>query len=98
MPGLGKTIHDGVKGIHGAGEAIRGEINKTTNEVFGDKQQEVENQAIANKGYSDMKRADETIGQQHGIAGGHSTTSGTHAVAPGSTTTTAPAGTTKPVV
>lgn len=97
MPDIGKTIHDGIKGIHGAGEAIRGEINKTTNEVFGDKEQQAENQAIADKGFRDMKRADETIGHNHGIGGGHTTASaagGSHSVAPGNVGATGTSGTT----
>ena len=52
-------IKNTAKGIHGAGETIRGTFNQAVDKTF-------ENQAVVDKGASEI-RAGETVGQKHGV-------------------------------
>lgn len=82
--GIGSQIRTGLKGIQGAGEAIRGTMMKAADDVFDTKQDNAKNQAIVDKGLSDMKRADEMVGHHHGVKNaGVTTGAGAHSGAPG---------------
>ncbi|ETI28330.1 hypothetical protein G647_00779 [Cladophialophora carrionii CBS 160.54] len=48
-----------LKGIKGAGDAIRGTVNESIDTAFNDREGEVKNKAIKEKGQSDVLRADE---------------------------------------
>ncbi|KIW73165.1 hypothetical protein PV04_01303 [Phialophora macrospora] len=51
-----------LKGIKGAGDAIRGTVNESIDTAFNDREGEVKNKAIKEKGQADMLRADEQVG------------------------------------
>lgn len=93
---IGDQIKSGVKGIHGIGEAIRGTAMAETDKAFNTQSTETtKNENIARKGLTDMKAADHTLGQNHGIKGTTSTpardaantapatSAGAHSTAPG---------------
>ena len=87
---LGDQIKSGVKGIHGIGEAIRGTALAETDKAFGTQSAETtKNETIAQKGVTDMKAADHTVGHNHGIKGTGAantvpaTSAGVHSTAPG---------------
>ncbi|KAI9810900.1 MAG: hypothetical protein M1827_005759 [Pycnora praestabilis] len=48
------ALKQGISGIHGAGEALRGTVNQAVDTAFNDKSGEVKNQAVANKGLNEM--------------------------------------------
>lgn len=90
---IGEQVRSGLKGIYGAGEAIRGtameEVDKALDPKSSSKTGSSENQAIAEKGKADMKAADETIGHNHGVNSASAntapaTSAGAHSTAPGS--------------
>ena len=62
-------IKNTAKGIHGAGETIRGTFNQAVDKTFDDSAGQVENQAVVDKGASEI-RAGETVGQKHGVKNG----------------------------
>ncbi|OCT53855.1 hypothetical protein CLCR_10959 [Cladophialophora carrionii] len=51
-----------LKGIKGAGDAIRGTVNESIDTAFNDREGEVKNKAIKERGQSDVLRADEQVG------------------------------------
>ncbi|EXJ64397.1 hypothetical protein A1O7_00733 [Cladophialophora yegresii CBS 114405] len=51
-----------LKGIKGAGDAIRGTVNESIDTAFNDREGEVKNKAIKEKGQADVLRADEQVG------------------------------------
>lgn len=89
---IGDQIRSGLKGIHGAGEAIRGtameEVDKALDPKSSSRVGASENQAVAEKGKADMKVADDTLGHNHGVHSGAANTApatsdGAHSTAPG---------------
>ncbi|ROV93567.1 hypothetical protein VMCG_08054 [Cytospora schulzeri] len=74
---IAQDIKAGLKGIRGAGEAVRGSTLEATDELFDNspnhpatQASKLENRSIAEKGKQDLKGADAHIGQRHGVAGG----------------------------
>src|ERR1700733_10884050 len=64
---IGNDIKDTVKGIHGAGEAIRGTFNQAVDTAFSDKASEAKNKAVAEKGIKEVEAADRNFGTRHGV-------------------------------
>ena len=60
-----------LKGIKGAGDAIRGTFNESVDTAFKDTRGEAKNKAIKEKGQADMQRADERVGnvKYYSVAG-----------------------------
>jgi hypothetical protein len=85
---IGNDIKAAVKGIHGAGEAIRGTINQSVDTAFNDKTGEAKNRAVTERGINEVESADRTVGAGHGVAtggvtGGTTTGAGAHSGAVG---------------
>lgn len=85
---IGSEIKGAVKGVHGAGEAIRGTLNQSVDAAFNDKAGEAKNQAVTEKGISEVEAADRNIGVRHGVksggvTGGTTTGAGAHSGAVG---------------
>ena len=85
---IGSEIRSAVKGIHGAGEAIRGTVNQSVDATFNDKAGEAKNQAVTENGISEVEAADRNIGVKHGVktggvTGGTTTGAGVHSGAVG---------------
>lgn len=81
-------IKAGLKGIRGAGEAIRGGTLEATDELFDNnpnhpetQTSKLENRSIMEKGKQDMKNADGVIGKGHGVAGSQQTVRGSQGTA-----------------
>ena len=55
---IGQDIKNAVKGVHGVGESIRGNINTAVDSAFDDRQGEAKNKAVAQKGENEMSHAD----------------------------------------
>jgi hypothetical protein len=51
-------VKSGLKGIHGIGESIRGNINNAVDHAAHDTTGEAKNQAIANKGQVEMRQGE----------------------------------------
>jgi len=81
---IGSDLKSAVKGIHGAGEALRGNINQTVDSAFNDRAGEAKNQAVAQKGLNEVETADARAQATHGGGGGGVRTGG---VTTGGTTT-----------
>ena len=54
---VGHGIKDAVKGVHGIGESIRGNVNTAVDSAFDDKAGEAKNRAVAQKGANEIDRA-----------------------------------------
>jgi hypothetical protein len=67
---IGNDIKGAVKGVHGAGEAIRGTFNQAVDTAFGDKAGEVKNKAVVEKGINEVEATDRNIGARHGVKTG----------------------------
>lgn len=74
---IAQDIKAGLKGIRGAGEAVRGSTLEATDELFDNDQKHTEtqasklqNQTIKEKGKQDLKGADGVIGGHHGVSSG----------------------------
>ena len=85
---IGSDIKSAVKGIHGAGEALRGNINQSVDTAFNDKSGQVKNEAVAERGVNEMENSDAMAGATHGvrtggITGGTTTSAGAHSGAVG---------------
>jgi len=85
---IGSDLKGAVKGIHGAGEAIRGTFNQSVDAAFHDKAGEAKNQAVTEKGIGEVESADRTVGVGHGVktggvTGGTTTGAGAHSGAVG---------------
>lgn len=52
-----------LKGIKGAGDAMRGTVNESVDTAFGDREGQVKNKAVKERGEADMQRADQQIGK-----------------------------------
>ncbi|KUI71499.1 hypothetical protein VM1G_07047 [Cytospora mali] len=72
---VAQDIKAGLKGIRGAGEAIRGGTLEATDELFDNspnhpetQASKLENRSIMEKGKQDLRGADNAIGQRHGVA------------------------------
>lgn len=70
-----EDIKSGLKGIKGAGDAIRGGAMEATDELFDQGSShpqsaaaQTKNRALAEKGTQQAKMADRDIGQRHGPA------------------------------
>jgi hypothetical protein len=59
---IGNDIKGVVKGIHGAGEAIRGTFNQSVDAAFNDKEGEAKNRIVTGKGINEVESADRTVG------------------------------------
>lgn len=90
---IGDQIRSGLKGIKGTGDAIRGtameELDKAVDPKSSSKTGSSKNQAIADKGVSEVKAADANLGHHHGISSGVANTGA-------DTTPAAPAANTAP--
>ena len=51
-------VKSGLKGIHGVGESIRGNINNAVDHAAHDTAGEAKNQAIGNKGQAEMRQGE----------------------------------------
>jgi len=78
------------KGVHGAGEAIRGTINRSVNEAFNDPAGQAKEQAVADKGMQEINQADAKLGSKQGVENSQLKTGGVS----GPTTTSATTGAT----
>lgn len=61
-------LHDlssAAKGIHGMGDAFRGTVNKEIDHAFHDHKGEERERAVAEKGYADMRSADQRLNSSH---------------------------------
>lgn len=74
MSGIAQDIKTGIKGVRGAGDALRGGLMEATDEVFDNNQRhpttqqsELENKTISAKGKADMKGVDNMLArhEQH---------------------------------
>lgn len=85
MSNLAQDIKSGLKGIKGAGDAVRGSVLQAGDELFDPKganhpdtvAAQAKNRTIAEKGAAEAKAADNDIGARHGTA---AATKNTHAV------------------
>ena len=59
---IGSDIKGAVKGIHGAGEAIRGTFNQAVDTTFSDKAGETKNKVVTEKGINEVEAADRNVG------------------------------------
>jgi hypothetical protein len=66
-------VKSGLKGIHGVGESIRGNINNAVDHAAHDATGEAKNQAIANKGQAEMRQG-EAMMDKHSNANNITTT------------------------
>ncbi|KKY32645.1 hypothetical protein UCDDA912_g07351 [Diaporthe ampelina] len=73
MSKVAEDVKAGLKGIRGAGEAVRGGAMEATDELLDQnpnhpqtRVSETKNQAIKEKGKQQLASADDTIGQHHG--------------------------------
>ncbi len=73
--GVVGDIKSALKGVKGAGDTIRGTVNESVDTAFNDRQGEVANKAVKEKGIADMRAADQRLNQPHST-GAH--TSATH--------------------
>lgn len=75
---MSKVVEDvksGLKGLRGAGDAIRGSTMEAADELFDQganhpqsAASQTKNRALAEKGAQDVKTADQSIGSRHGPA------------------------------
>ncbi|KAI3391923.1 hypothetical protein diail_6625 [Diaporthe ilicicola] len=90
MSKIAEDVKAGLKGIRGAGEAVRGGAMEATDELLDQNPNhpqtqvsQTKNQAIKEKGMQQLASADDTIGRHHGTqsktAGGSSLQGGTAA-------------------
>ncbi|KAI1610443.1 hypothetical protein EDD36DRAFT_326278 [Exophiala viscosa] len=75
-------VKSALKGIKGAGDTIRGTVNESVDTAFDDKQGQVENRAVKEKGEADVNAADQRL------SGGNNTGLKTGGVSGTTTTTT----------
>lgn len=76
MSSIAQDIKSGLKGIKGAGDAIRGKALQATDELLDPKgathpdtaATQAKNRAIADQGVADVDAADRDIGVRHGTA------------------------------
>jgi hypothetical protein len=73
MSKVAKDVKAGLKGIRGAGEAIRGDAMEAADELLDQNPNhpqtqvsQAKNEAIKEKGKEQLANADETIGHRHG--------------------------------
>jgi hypothetical protein len=66
-------VKSGLKGIHGIGESIRGNINNAVDHAAHDTIGEAKNQTIANKGQAEMRQG-EMVMDKHSNANSTNTT------------------------
>ncbi|KAF3766487.1 hypothetical protein M406DRAFT_277387 [Cryphonectria parasitica EP155] len=78
-----EDIKSGLKGIKGAGDAIRGTAMEATDELFDQGSNhpqtaasQTKNRALADKGMQEAKAADSNIGARHGPGASTTTTTG----------------------
>lgn len=83
-------VKSALKGVKGAGDAIRGTFNESVDAAFHEREGEVTNRAIKEKGKADVRSADQRLNQPHAVdtrtglrTGG---VAGTQATADGTTT------------
>ncbi|KIW35111.1 uncharacterized protein PV07_01828 [Cladophialophora immunda] len=84
-----------LKGVKGLGDTIRGSVNESIDTAFNDREGEVKNKAVKEKGEADIQRADQrfggttTSGTRH-AAGGTTTGAGAHSGGVGNMSSTVP--------
>lgn len=86
MSNIAQDIKSGLKGIKGAGDAVRGSVLQAGDEIFDPKGSNhpdtaaahAKNRAIAEKGAAEARAADNDIGARHGPGSKNTATS--HAV------------------
>lgn len=73
MSKIAKDVKAGLKGIRGAGEAVRGDAMEAADELLDQNPNhpqtqvsETKNQAIKEKGKAQLESADSAIGHRHG--------------------------------
>ncbi|OTA99602.1 hypothetical protein M426DRAFT_324997 [Hypoxylon sp. CI-4A] len=81
MSKIVEDVKTGIKGIRGAGDAIRGEVLDATDQAFDNNQNhpqtqasQTKNRAIAEKGKQDVRNVDEMVGRREWERKGVSTT------------------------
>jgi hypothetical protein len=79
----GNDTKGAIRGIQGAGEAIRGTFNQAVDTAFSDKAGEAKNKAVTEKGINEVEAADRNVGARHdvkmgGVTGGITTGAGAH--------------------
>ncbi|PSR85581.1 hypothetical protein BD289DRAFT_453278 [Coniella lustricola] len=86
MSKIVEDVRSGLKGIKGAGDAIRGSTMQATDELFDQGSNHPQtaastekNRALAEKGMQDARLADQSIGSRHGPAAKAGTTTTTGA-------------------
>lgn len=67
-------LKSGLKGIHGIGEAIRGNVNAAVDHAAHDTTGEAQNSAIANKGEAEMRQGEATVDKNRSTGTTHTTT------------------------
>ena len=72
-------IKSAAKGIHGAGEALRGTFNAAVDDVAHDDAGRAKNAAIADKGFQTMSAEDKRFGAGKGVPGSMTTATGSGA-------------------
>lgn len=75
MSKIVEDVKSGLKGLRGAGDAIRGSTMEATDELFDQganhpqsAASQTKNRALAEKGTQEVKTADQNIGSRHGPA------------------------------
>ncbi|KIW78163.1 hypothetical protein Z517_07996 [Fonsecaea pedrosoi CBS 271.37] len=84
-----------LKGVKGLGDTIRGTVNESVDTAFNDREGEIKNKAVKEKGEADIQRADQRLGGTHGAgtrsaAGGTTTGAGAHSGGVGNMSSTVP--------
>ncbi|KAH0844212.1 hypothetical protein FOPE_09140 [Fonsecaea pedrosoi] len=51
-----------LKGVKGLGDTIRGTVNESVDTAFNDREGEIKNKAVKEKGEADIQRADQRLG------------------------------------
>lgn len=89
---IAQDIKAGLKGIRGAGEAVRGSTLEATDELLDNspnhpetQASKLQNQAIKEKGKQDLQGADSVIGQHHGVKQGQTVRGSAGTAAPAAT-------------
>ncbi|KAJ4404097.1 hypothetical protein N0V82_010550 [Gnomoniopsis sp. IMI 355080] len=88
MSNIAQDIKSGLKGIKGAGDAVRGSVLQAGDEIFDPKganhpdtaAAQAKNRAIAEQGAAEASAADNDIGARHGTNASSKNTSHTAAV------------------
>ncbi|OAP57507.1 hypothetical protein AYL99_08245 [Fonsecaea erecta] len=88
-------VKSALKGVKGLGDTIRGSVNQSIDTAFNDREGELKNKAVKEKGEADIYQADQRLGETSNArttnpVGGTTTGAGAHSGGVGNMTSTVP--------